>query len=86
MRSDEELTGSGCESTAVPPAHMEISDTTVGAVFVASGDAGGETCSIVAGVTPERVSCVTVAGDGEGLAGIAGEGGEGKGAKRSVGG
>src|ERR1039457_2981768 len=90
-RSDEELTGSGCESSAAPPVHMEISgnlsdllDTTVGAVIVASGDAGGGSSSIAAGLAPERFSGVTVAGDGEGLAGIAGEGGVGKGTKRRV--
>jgi hypothetical protein len=63
----------------------DLSDTTVGAVIVASGDAGGGGCSVTAGLTSEGISEVTVFADGKGLAGIAGEGGVGKGTKRSVG-
>src|ERR1017187_3478980 len=60
---DEERAGSGGESVAAPPVHMEISgnlsglsDVTVGAVFVASRGAGGGSSSVLAGLPPDRVS------------------------------
>jgi hypothetical protein len=91
MRGDDEPSVSPCVSFAAPPDHMEISEklaepsgTTVGAVFVASKDAGGGG-SVIAGLTPERISGLRVSSGGGGLGGTAGACREGNGTKRSVG-
>ena len=77
---DGGLTG----ALAAPPDHIEISanlsglsDTTVGAVFVASGGAGEGSSSVPEGLTADGISGGNGSASGGGLAGTSGEKGEG---------